>query len=211
MRTDDLIRFLAADSTAEPPVSRRLAGALTSGVIVALVALLAVYGIRPDLGRALENGQVLVKNTFGLLLAAPAAGAALRAVRPAARINVWARALLLAPVLVGLAFLADLVVLSPSAWLAALIGRSTIQCLTGVAALSLPFFAVSLHALSRGAPTDPRLAGALAGLMSGGFGAAVYALHCNEDSALFYGLWYSVAILAVAGLGALIGPRVLRW
>ena len=211
MKTEDLIKVLAADTRVAPPVGRVFVPALLAGGLAAGAVLIAVYGLRPDLGRALGDGQVLVKHLFGPLLGVAAAGAALRAVRPGAGIDGWAWALLAAPVLVIAAFLADLVALPAAAWPAVLTGHSILFCLTGVGLLSLPFFAASLAALRRGAPTDPRLAGALAGLASGGFGAAVYALHCVEDSALFYGVWYSVAILGVAGLGALLGPRLMRW
>ena len=51
----------------------------------------------------------------------------------------------------------------------------------------------------------------LAGLVAGGAAAGVYSLHCTEDSPLFYGVWYVLAILAVAAVGALAGARVLRW
>lgn len=211
MKTDDLIRVLSADTAVGPPVGRLLMPALMAGGLVAGALLLVAYGLRPDLGRALGDGQVLVKHLFGPLLGVAAAGAALRAARPGARIAGWARALLVAPVLVLLAFVADLVALPVPAWPDALTGQSILLCLSGVTLLSLPFFALALIALRRGAPTDPRIAGALAGLASGGFGAAVYALHCIEDSALFYGVWYSIAILAVTALGALLGPRLLRW
>jgi hypothetical protein len=211
MKTEDLIKVLATNTKVGPPVGRVLVPALVAAGLFAAALLGAGFGLRPDLGRALGDGQVLVKHVFGPLLAVAAVGAALRAVRPGARIDGWAWALLAAPALVLAAFLADLVALPASAWPAALTGQSILFCLAGVVLLSLPFFAASLAALRRGAPTDPRLAGALAGALSGGFGAAVYALHCTEDSALFYGTWYSAAILAVAALGALFGPRLLRW
>ena len=42
-------------------------------------------------------------------------------------------------------------------------------------------------------------------------GAAVYALHCPDDTAPFLATWYTIAIVAVSALGALIFPRFLRW
>ena len=75
----------------------------------------------------------------------------------------------------------------------------------------MPLLAGTLWALRRGASTRPALAGAVAGLLSGGAAAAIYAVHCTEDSPLFYAVWYSLAILAVTGLGAALGSRVLRW
>jgi hypothetical protein len=66
-------------------------------------------------------------------------------------------------------------------------------------------------ALRQLAPTRLTLAGALAGLFAGGAGAFVYAFHCPETAAPFVALWYSAGILLTAGLGALLGPRLLRW
>jgi hypothetical protein len=211
MKTQDLILVLAADTSVGPPVGRVLLAALVTAGPVAVAVLIAVFGLRPDLGQALADGQVLVKHLYGPLLGGAAAGAVLRAVRPGVRIDGWALALLVAPALVLAAVLADLVALPPVAWPVAFVGDSILRCLTGVTLLSLPFFAASFAALRRGAPTDPRLAGTLAGALSGGFGATVYAFGCVEDSALFYGVWYSAAVLAAAALGAFLGPRLLRW
>jgi hypothetical protein len=51
----------------------------------------------------------------------------------------------------------------------------------------------------------------VAGLIAGGLAAALYATHCTDDSPLFVATWYSIAIGAVAVLGALLGRRLLRW
>ena len=80
-----------------------------------------------------------------------------------------------------------------------MMGRSNGQCLVFISLMSLPLLAATLAALRRGASTRPVLSGALAGLLSGGAAAAVYALRCTEDSPLFYGLWYVLAILGVTG------------
>ncbi|HPA91994.1 MAG TPA: NrsF family protein [Quisquiliibacterium sp.] len=36
-------------------------------------------------------------------------------------------------------------------------------------------------------------------------------MHCPEMAAPFLAVWYVGGVLAVAALGALLGPRVLRW
>ena len=53
--------------------------------------------------------------------------------------------------------------------------------------------------------------GAIAGLLSAGLAATLYASHCTDDSPLFVATWYTIAALVVAGLGAGIGARVLRY
>jgi hypothetical protein len=42
-------------------------------------------------------------------------------------------------------------------------------------------------------------------------GAAAYAFHCPDDSLPFIALWYGASIAFCAGIGAVLGPRVLRW
>jgi hypothetical protein len=65
--------------------------------------------------------------------------------------------------------------------------------------------------LRRAAPVRPGVTGALLGLAVGAGVAAGYALYCTEDSPLFFMLWYSLAIGIVAGCGAILGLRFLRW
>ena len=61
------------------------------------------------------------------------------------------------------------------------------------------------------APTRLRLAGASVGLLAGAAGACVYAFHCPELAAPFLGTWYVLGMAIPTALGALLGPRVLRW
>ncbi|WP_233244858.1 NrsF family protein, partial [Caulobacter sp. HMWF009] len=61
------------------------------------------------------------------------------------------------------------------------------------------------------APTRPVLAGFATGAFAGGVAATVYGLHCPESTFVFVGLWYSLGIMACAGLGAVLGRIVLRW
>jgi hypothetical protein len=51
----------------------------------------------------------------------------------------------------------------------------------------------------------------MAGLISAGLAATVYASHCTDDSPLFVATWYTIAIAAVTAVGALIGAKVLRF
>ncbi|MFS2051364.1 NrsF family protein, partial [Variovorax sp. CT11-76] len=49
------------------------------------------------------------------------------------------------------------------------------------------------------------------GALAGGVGAAVYALHCPELTAPFIAVWYVSGIAVPVLVGALLGPRLLRW
>ena len=83
--------------------------------------------------------------------------------------------------------------------------------MTAVPLMSLPLLAASLFGLRHGAPTRPAVAGAMAGLLSAGLAATLYASHCTDDSPLFVATWYSIGAALIAALGALIGSRVLRY
>ena len=77
--------------------------------------------------------------------------------------------------------------------------------------LAAPLFLGLLWSFRRLAPTRLRAAGAAAGLSAGACAAAVYCLHCPEASAIFVLTWYSLGIALAGALGALLGPRLLRW
>ena len=77
--------------------------------------------------------------------------------------------------------------------------------------MSLPLLAGALIGLRHGAPTRPALAGAIAGLISAGLAATLYASHCTDDSPLFVATWYPIATAAVTATGALVGAKVLRF
>jgi hypothetical protein len=50
----------------------------------------------------------------------------------------------------------------------------------------------------------------MAGLLVGGITAALYTIHCPENSLLFIAVWHIPAVLLVAFRGALAGGRLLR-
>jgi len=92
-----------------------------------------------------------------------------------------------------------------------LIGSNSRICMTAIPLLSLPLLAAALIGLRHGAPARPALAGALAGLLSAGLAATLYAAHCTDDSPLFVATWYTIATALVSAIGALAGSRVLRY
>jgi hypothetical protein len=62
-----------------------------------------------------------------------------------------------------------------------------------------------------GAPARPAVAGAIAGLLSAGLAATLYASHCTDDSPLFVAAWYTIATALVTAVGALAGAKLLRY
>ncbi len=211
MKTDDLIRVMAADATQERPVSRVLPLALLATGLVSTVLLYNVLDIRPDWAEAYGRLIVLLKQVLPPVLAVAAFGAVVQLARPEGRIDRWAFGLLGVPAVVIAAFWTTALTTPLGVWPQAIQGATLWYCLTFVPLTALPILAGSLWVLRRGASTRPRLTGALAGVLSGASANTVYAMHCPEDSPMFWGVWYVLAILIVAALGAMIGGRVLRW
>jgi hypothetical protein len=135
----------------------------------------------------------------------------LRLSRPGLRLA-WVPGALAAPVLV-MWFLAafDLMRADPAQRAGLFFGHTWTSCPFLVAMLSAPVFVAVLWATRGLAPTRLRLAGSAAGLLSGAIGALVYCLHCPELAAPFLGFWYLLGILIPTAVGALLGPRLLRW
>ena len=84
-------------------------------------------------------------------------------------------------------------------------------CPWRILAVGLPLLAGAVWALRGLAPTRLVMAGLVAGGCAGGLGAAIYGFACDETSAVFLAIWYTLGIVLVAGVGALSGSRLLRW
>lgn len=212
MKTDDLIRALAADApVAGFGLRQRMALAVGVGLLVALVLFLWLLGPRANALQSLGSLRFLLKFAVTLSLAVAATGLVLRLIRPGLTPGPWRIAIFLAPGLLLLGVGLELSALPASDWSAALVGRNARTCLTYIPLMGLAPLGLLLLALRRGAASNPALAGGLAGLIAGGLSAALYAAHCPDDSPLFVVTWYSIAIAMLVALGALIGRRVLRW
>lgn len=211
MQTSNLIRALAADDRPARWSPSGFAATLALGALVSAVAFMLALAPRVDAMAALGEWRFVLKFVVTLSLAAAAASAVMRLARPGAPLGRAAAALALGPLLLAAACLVELAMVDPGQWGARLVGTNARVCLTAVPLLSLPLLAAALVGLRGAASTRPALSGTVAGLMSGGLAAALYAAHCTDDSPLFVALWYGVAIVLVAGLGAVLGARVLRW
>lgn len=212
MSTDELIQRLGAAGRATPPrIGALLALASGMGALVALALVLWIWGPRHDMPRAVGEMHFWMKAGYSLALALAGGLALERLGRPGERAPVGMTLAALAVFAMLILAARELMLLPREAWMPALKGHSWRMCSLRIAALSLPGFAAALWALRQMAPTRPRLAGAAAGLMAGGLGAAAYGVACNESAATFLASWYSLGMLAWAGVGAVVGPRVLRW
>ncbi|ATE65557.1 NrsF family protein [Rhizorhabdus dicambivorans] len=213
MDSDALIRSLAADLRPVPrnAVGLRIAAGLGVGG-AATVALIGWWlGFRPDFDVAMRGYTFWMKWIYTASLGTVAVSAAIQLARPepVPLRGLW---LLGLPVLLLAAIgLVEMARTPSDQWFAMWLGRSWKQCPWIVLRLSIPIFIGLLWAYRRLAPTRLRAAGAAAGLAAGACAATLYCLHCPETSAMFVLTWYSLGIAAMAAIGALVGPRLLRW
>jgi hypothetical protein len=211
MRTDSLIDGLARDAGPAPRAvaARRLSPAAVAGLGFSIAAALAGFGLIP----AAMFGTMVpwMKLAYAGALALAAGWLTARLCRPAAscrRASAMTMAIVAAMGGVGLVSLAAL---PADARTGALLGQSWLSCPWRVLVLSLPGLAAALWAARGLAPTNPRAAGFAAGLFAGSMGAVGYSLACPEASPAFVAVWYSLGIALTGAVGAVLGPRVLRW
>lgn len=213
MRTDDLVAMLATGVGAVEPnaAARRYATGIGWGALGAALLMGWLLGVRGDLAAALLLPMFWVKLVFVVCLAVASLLAVLRLSRPGMRLA-WVAGALTAPVLAMWGLAASVLMRADPAQRGQLFfGETWTSCPFLVAMLSAPVFAAVLWAMRGLAPTRLRLAGAGSGLLSGAIGALVYSLHCPELEAPFLGFWYLLGMLIPTAVGALLGPRLLRW
>ncbi|MCU0964210.1 MAG: DUF1109 domain-containing protein [Burkholderiaceae bacterium] len=211
MKTDTLIDMLARDAGPAPRAlaARRLSPAAAGGLLASALAAITAFGLIP--GAMFATAVPWMKMGYAGALAVAAGWLTARLSRPAAPTARPRQALV--AVFVAMAVLG-------AVWLAsqpederaaALLGHSWLSCPWSVAAMSLPALGAALWAVGGMAPTRPRAAGFAAGVFAGAIGAIGYALSCPEVSPAFVAVWYSLGIALTGGIGAALGPRVLRW
>lgn len=211
MKTDALIELLARGAGPAPcaVAARRLVPVAGLGLL--LSALLALMLTGPIPAAMYATPVPWMKLAYAGSLAAAAGWLAARLARPIARLALPRRAVLAVMGTMGMLGLVALLTTPGGERMAAVLGHSWLTCPWRVFALSLPALAGSLWAVRGLAPTQPRAAGFAAGLFAGAVGACGYALSCPEQSAAFVAVWYTLGIGLTGLLGAVLGPRVLRW
>jgi hypothetical protein len=211
MKTDDLIELLAQDSSPPRPFRLVLIVAVVCGILITATIYFVGIGPRPDISEAVKTCRFLFKFVVTITLAVTATAAVFRLGRPGESLGRKGLALAAAPALMTAAALVELLMLPENQWMPRLIGQNARFCLTLIPFLSVGPLACLLFALRRGAPSNPGLAGAIAGLAASGIAATFYAANCVDDSPLFVITWYSIAALIVATAGYLIGRKLLTW
>lgn len=212
MNTTELINALVQDQAAPRwrlPAALRIG--LAAGAVPAALAVLLWLGPRAGLLALLPTAPLLLKFATTLGLALCALGLTLRLARPDGTPGAWPWGLAAVALLLAGGVALELALAPAAEWGARLRGQNALACLILVPLLALPPLAGLLLALRQGAPRRPGLSGTLAGLAAGGVAAALYALHCVDDSPLFLAMWYGLGIGFTGLLGGLAGRIWLRW
>ncbi len=210
MDTNKLVKALVADLRGPGlPFTALWWVAVALATVLAAVVFYVTLGPRPDIAEAVETPRFLLKFVVTVSLAAAAFGAARALSRPGSD---WRHAMVYltaAPAVLLTAVAIELVLVPPGLWGTRLVGTNSLVCLTFITLIGAGPLIVLLAVLRHGAPTRSRLAGAVAGLLAGSIAATFYAAQCTDDSPLFVATWYTIAIAALVGAGALAGGRFL--
>jgi len=214
MKTSDLIAALAASDAA--PVrpaapAFRLAPAALIGACAAGIVLALWLGFQP-LTAAVGASWFWMKAGYSLAAALAGFLLLIRLARPGARPGLAGAGIAVAAFVVIWMMAMDASMRAGAAQAPALwLGSTWRVCPWRILALAAPIYLAVIVVLRRLAPTRLSLTGAAAGLLAGGLSAAVYGLYCQENTAPFVAVWYSLGIAVSALAGAFAGPRLLRW
>ena len=213
MKTDALISMLASGPTEVDPstTTRRICLAAATGLVIAATVMLGVLRPRADLAAAMSLPMFWLKFSVPLCLAIAFFVASTRLARPGGRARgAW---ITVAAALVMLWTVASIdLAAAPAVQRASMVeGTSAVMCVVSIALLSLPLLLAMFLALWGLAPTRLRAAGMVAGGFAGASAALVYAVHCTEMALPFLAVWYVLGMFMPLALGAIAGPRFLRW
>ena len=213
MNTDTLIAALAEDVSpvSHYAVERRLLLGILGGGAITLLLIATILGFRGDLSLAMHGFAFWMKWTYTISLGIGAVFMVLRLARPEPVRLRGSWPLVIPFALLAMVSAAEMAIVPPGDWLAMWLGRTWRICPWLVLMLSAPIFIGLLWSFRRLAPTRLRAAGGTAGFAAGAWAATLYCLHCPEVSALFVLTWYTLGIALAAIVGALLGPRLLRW
>jgi hypothetical protein len=214
MKTDDLVNMLSTnlDAVDWRSLSRRILSAAGLGTMIALTVMMLLFGPRTDVSDLRAWIFLAVKFGFAGALVAISLAYLVRVARPGGEQRV-SLVLIMFPFAAAVVVLVTTLVLAPpSTWQALIFGQHWLLCISCIPLNAIFPFAAIIFAMRQFAlPTNLAQAGALAGLAAGSISAVVYALHCPDDSLAFIALWYGLTIALCTVIGALLGPRLLRW
>ena len=213
MKTDDLISVLSTNVEVvdHRRVGRNICMVIVAGAAMAVATVFLVLGPRAGLTTLEPLLPPLLKVAFTLIILVPASLYLIRLTRPGgerrASVALAAFPFIAVMLLVVLSF-----GFAPSShWGATIHSDQWLECLISIPLIAIAPFSVIVWAVRQMAPTDLARTGAFAGLVAGCLSATGYALHCADDSVLFFAVWYGGTIALCTFAGWKLGPRLLRW
>lgn len=213
MKTDELIEMLSTNL--EPTNSKSrwkvFAWALLAGGAASFCMMVTTIGLRANPAVQFSSGLFALKSFFILSLICIGTALLIDLIRPGQDGHKLFRVIFIPFLAIGAAAATTLAFNPTGTWARMILGTQWATCLLCIPLFAVVPFALLVWALRKGAPTNLTLTGAVAGLVAGALGAAIYALHCPDDYVPFIAIWYGATILLCAWIGALIGPRFLRW
>ena len=211
MKTDELIDALAVGLEPVKP-ARASPLLLAAAAVAAVVGVVVLLGVRPDLVQALGGSTPWLKGLYTLTLAVAAVRLATRLGRPGVDARPAAAVLFAVVAVVAGAGAIELALTTPDQRMVVWLGRTWDICgrnILLISAVTAPFVYLSARAL---APTRPSTAGAALGVMTGAVAATAYGLlHCPEATVAFVATWYTLGVAAAGVIGAIVGRFALRW
>ena len=214
MKTEDLISMLSTNVEVvdHRRVGRNIGMAVVAGAAVAVATVFFVLGPRADLTTVGTFVAPLLKVAFTFIILVPASIYLIRLTRPGGERRSSSVALVALPFIAIMLLVAVSLQFAPSShWKGTILSDEWLECLISIPFIAIVPFSVIIWAVRQMAPTDLARTGAFAGLVAGCLSATGYALHCADDTVLFFAMWYGGTIALCTYAGWKLGPKLLRW
>ncbi|MEB3046000.1 NrsF family protein [Rhizobium mulingense] len=211
--TDDIIEHLAEDLKPVPrnALRRRFTLGIVPAMGFSLLLMLIILGLRIDMPDVLMLPVFWIKSAYNALIAVAAFIAVYRLSRPDGSEGGFFGLLALIFATMAVVAAIQLLMAPVGTYRLLILGSSALHCPLLIVGFAIPIYAGTVWALRRAAPVDLRLTGFIAGIAAGAAGAWVYSWFCTENGMPFVLIWYTFGILITGALGAVAGPRLLRW
>lgn len=217
MNSDDLIERLSAEAGQGPrrsiPASLIAAVSVAISVTLVLSLVLSYVSLAPTEFTLLHLMQpvFMLKIAFlvSLLLASLSIVRDLSS--PGRRVSMQLTFVLMPFLTLAVLSYDEVTAPHPAGLQHELVHQSVIACLLHVGLLAVPAFAILMFTVKAFAPVNLSRAGLFVGVLSGCIGALGYAVHCHDEFITLVAISYTLAIVQMGLIGALLGPRLLRW
>jgi hypothetical protein len=213
MKTEDLVSLLSTGAEAVDLrlPSRRWLLALAGGAVIAFLLTAGLLKLNPTFWHETSKPMFWVRECYCAVLGVLGFVTVARLARPGLRLGLAPVGIPVAVIAMWVLAVVTLVAASPQNRGRLILGHTASVCPFLIALIAAPLLIALLWVMRSLAPTRLRWAGAASGFAAGSIGALVYTLHCPELAAPFLGIWYLLGMLIPTAVGALLGPRVLRW